>query len=185
MFLLSVNPEEIINYWYSGRIKKHWFSSTTKIDNEIKDNYQSLWQQAKEGTFDEWKKSPEGCLALCIVLDQFPLNMFRGEAMSFETESKAIEVALHAINSGYDKKLKNDQLSFLFMPLMHSEKLEDQELSVTLFEKYNLTNNLRFARHHRDIIKKFGRFPHRNKILGRKSTVEEIQYLESKHAFKG
>jgi uncharacterized protein (DUF924 family) len=111
--------------------------------------------------------------------------MFRGEAKSFQTEKKAIEVALSAINRGFDKKLEKERLSFLFMPLMHSENIDHQELSVKLFKKYELKNNIRFAEHHRDIVKKYGRFPHRNQILGRESSEAEMEYLSSENVFKG
>lgn len=180
-----MHPIEIINYWYSDRIRKHWFASTPELDQEIKTKYEPIWQQAAGGKLEEWNNTPDGCLALVIVLDQFPLNMFRGTAKSFQTESKAIEVTISAINSGFEKKLDKDKLSFLFMPLMHSEEIEHQDLSVKLFGEYDLGNNLRFAQHHRDIIKRFGRFPHRNNILMRKNTREETEYLNSKHAFKG
>lgn len=176
---------QIIDYWYSERIKKHWFSSTPELDNEIKNRYEKIWEKALVGELDEWQKTPEGCLALIIVLDQFPLNMYRGEAKSFQTESKAIEVALLAINNDFNKQLDIDKLLFLYMPFMHSENLEQQDLSVQLYSESNLTDNVKFAKHHREIIKRFGRFPHRNKILERKSTLEEDVYLSSEDSFKG
>ena len=180
-----MNPIDIINYWYSDRMKKHWFDSNPALDNEIKNNYEKVWEQAADGKLDQWKNTAEGCLALVIILDQFPLNMFRGTMKSFQTEGKAIEVTMTAIKSDFVKEIDKDKLSFLFMPLMHSENIEDQNLSVKLFEEHNLSNNLRFAKHHRDIIKKFGRFPHRNSILLRESTKEETEYINSKNAFKG
>lgn len=176
---------EIIDYWYSKRIQKHWFSSTSELDNEIKKRFEAIWERALVGELDEWQKTPEGCLALIIVLDQFPLNMYRGEAKSFQTESKAIEVALLAINNDFNKQLDIDKLLFLYMPFMHSENLEQQDLSVQLYSESNLTDNVKFAKHHREIIKRFGRFPHRNKILERKSTLEEDVYLSSEDSFKG
>ena len=115
--------------------------------------------------------------------NQFPLNMFRGQAKSFKTEDMAVEVALNAINNGYDEELSDEKLLFLFMPLMHSENIDHQNLQVYLFQKYNF--NLEFSKHHRDIIKKFGRFPHRNEIFGRMSTMEELDYLLSDNAFRG
>ena len=180
-----MEPIEIISYWYSDKMQKHWFSSTPELDKEIKNKYEQTWISAAAGELDEWENTPEGCLALIIILDQLPLNMFRGESKSFQTERKAIEVALTAINSSFDKKLSNDKLPFLFMPFMHSEKLEEQDLSVKLYKEYNLDNNLRFAQHHREIVKRFGRFPHRNKILGRESTKSENEYLNSKNSFNG
>jgi len=130
-------------------------------------------------------KTPEGCLALAIVLDQFPLNMYRGQAKSFETESKAIDVTSFAISEGFDKYLHKELLPFLLMPLMHSENIMNQHLSVKLFQGHGLTRNIEFAEHHRNIIHRFGRFPHRNVILARESTKAELEYLGSNNAFKG
>lgn len=182
---IDIKPTDILDYWYSGRMQKHWFASTPAIDQEIRDRYQALWVQAAAGELDHWQDSPEGALALTIVLDQFPLNMFRGEPESFRTEQKAVAVAKQAIAKGYDEQLPRERLAFLFMPLMHSEKLEDQDLSVQMFRKYDLTDNLRFAEHHRGLVRTYGRFPHRNAILGRVSTPEEQAYLASKEAFRG
>ncbi|MDP3482496.1 MAG: DUF924 family protein [Sulfuricella sp.] len=137
------------------------------------------------GELDGWKETPEGCLALAIVLDQLPLNMFRGKAESFKTEQQAVEIAKHAIDKGYNQHLPAERLAFLYMPLMHSENLADQDLSVRLFEAAKPESNLRFAQHHRELIRKYGRFPHRNGLLGRQSTPEEIEYLASREAFLG
>ncbi len=181
----SIKPTDILDDWYSEFMQKHWFASTPALDDEIREKYQSLWERAAAGELDHWQDSPEGALALVIVLDQFPLNMFRGRPVSFRTERKAIEVTLNALKKGFDKQLSKDRLSFLFMPLMHSEKLEEQDLSVALFRRYGLTGNIKFAEHHREIVRKYGRFPHRNAILGRESTPAEVAYLASKDAFKG
>ena len=122
---------------------------------------------------------------MVIILDQFPLNMFRGLAESFHGEAKAIEIAKYAIDQSFDDLLTDEQKAFLYLPLMHSENLVDQDLSVTLFEKAGLTENLRFAKHHREIVRRFGRFPHRNRILNRQSTEAELEYLASDEAFHG
>lgn len=181
----EITPETIIEYWYSNRIKKQWFNSTEKLDQEIKDNYEVVWKNAIRGEYNDWKESTEGCLALAIIFDQFPLNMFRGEMESFSTEGMAIRITKHAIEKGYDETINKDHVAFLYMPLMHSENLEDQELSVSLFKKAGLPDNEKFAMHHRDIVKQFGRFPHRNKILQRESSQDEIDYLNSDNAFTG
>jgi len=180
-----VTPSEIIDYWYSDRIKKQWFNSTPELDQEILKKYEKTWEHAASGNLDEWSKSALGCLALVIILDQFPLNMFRGNAKSFITENNSIVISLKAIENNFHNELDKDKLSFLFMPLMHSENIDHQNLSVKLFTKFNLQGNIRFAEHHRDLIAKFGRFPHRNSILGRESTDEELKYLVSKEAFTG
>ncbi len=180
-----MEPSQIIDYWYSEPMRSHWFSSTPEIDARIRERYQQLWTDAAQGRFDHWRDDAPGCLALVLVFDQFPLNMFRGEARSFQTEGLARQVAAEALDRKFDALLKKEQLAFLFMPFMHSENLDDQDLSVALYERHGLENNLRFARHHREIIRRFGRFPHRNRILGRQSTREEQEYLASKEAFLG
>ncbi|MCW9058537.1 MAG: DUF924 domain-containing protein [Gammaproteobacteria bacterium] len=180
-----MQPTDILDFWYSDRIRNHWFASTPELDAEIRAGFEALWEAAAAGDLDAWRETPEGALALAIVLDQFPLNMFRGDARSFATEGKAIAVALRAIDNGLHAALPVERLAFLFMPLMHSERLEHQDLSVKLFEAHGLTDNLKFARHHRGLIERFGRFPHRNAILGRESTAAELEYLASDHAFKG
>jgi len=182
---MDVTANDVIEFWYSERIKKQWFASSPELDNEILQNYEQCWQQALAGELDHWGETAEGVLALIIVLDQLPLNMFRGTARSFQSEAKSIEIAHDAIAKQFDQQLEKQQLAFLLMPFMHSEKLDDQDLSVALFEEHGLDNNLRFARHHRDIIRRFGRFPHRNEILGRDSSEEELKYLNSAEAFKG
>ncbi|RRS34032.1 MAG: membrane protein [Gammaproteobacteria bacterium (ex Lamellibrachia satsuma)] len=180
-----VKTEDILTFWYSNQMSRHWFSSTAAIDAEIVERFETIWSQAASGELTTWLKSPEGCLALAIILDQFPLNMFRGEMKSFSTERQALEVAHYAVDRGFDRQLPKAQVSFLYMPLMHSEELADQELSVSLFEAAGLTENTRFARHHRELIRRFGRFPHRNAIINRKSTTEELDYLASPKAFNG
>lgn len=180
-----ITPKSIIEFWYSDRIKSKWFNSTEKLDKEIKDSYEYIWKNAIRGEYKDWKNSAEGCLALAIIFDQLPLNMFRGEVESFSTEGMAVRVTKHAIERGFDVQIDKDHLAFLYMPLMHSENIDDQNLSVGLFEKAGLTDNWNFAKHHRDIVEKFGRFPHRNEILQRQSSQDEIDYLKSDQAFTG
>ena len=182
---MSFAPQEVIDYWYSPRLRPHWFHATREIDREIAERYGALWEEATKGGLDGWIDTPQGCLALAIVLDQFPLNMFRGDKRCFSSESMAIAVAKQAIGNGLDKLIEKDHLIFLYMPLMHSEDLEDQELSVRMFKAAGLRENAVFAEHHRDIVRRFGRFPHRNEILGRESTEKEVEYLDSKEAFMG
>jgi len=180
-----ITPDLILQFWFAAPAKKHWFRSTPKFDNEIRTKFENIWKQASLNQLDHWKSTPEGALALIIVLDQFSLNMFRGTSKSFSTTKKSIELSHYAISNEFDLKLLPNKVSFLYMPLMHSENLEDQNLAVELFEKAGLESNLNFAKHHREIIKKFKRFPHRNDILNRTSTEEELTYLASPQAFKG
>lgn len=182
---MHYTPQQLLEYWYSPKISSHWFVSTAEIDDDIRNRYEELWVLASEDKFIEWQETANGCLALCIALDQLPLNMFRDDVKAFSTEQKAVAVCKHAISMRFDEQLPSKRLSFLFMPLMHSENMQDQNLSVEMFEKYEMKDNARFAKHHREIVNTYGRFPHRNKILGRDSTPEEIQYLNSDEAFKG
>jgi len=181
----AITPDTILNFWFSETNKKCWFNSTVSFDQNIRSKFESTWERALEHKLDHWKNSAENTLALVILLDQFPLNMFRDTAKSFTTEKKAIEITHFSISKKYDSQLSGKKLAFLYMPLMHSENIDDQNLCVCLFEKTKLDDNLRFAKHHRDIIKKFGRFPHRNAILNRVSSPEELNYLASSNAFKG
>ncbi len=181
----TLTPQGILDFWYAPEMRKKWFASTPQLDAEIKQRFEPIWETAQHGALDHWRDNPAGCLALAIILDQLPLNMFRGSAKSFSTEQQAIVVAKQAIAQGFDQQLATTQIAFLYMPLMHSENLADQDLSVALFAAAGLANNLRFAQHHRDIVRRFGRFPHRNVILGRRSSAEELAYLASKDAFQG
>jgi uncharacterized protein (DUF924 family) len=176
---------DLLDFWYSARIARCWFSSTPALDDEIRGRFAGLWQRAVRGELDGWSDTPEGALALAIVLDQLPLNMYRGKPASFASEQKAVAVARQAVARGHDKRLSAERVAFLYMPLMHSENPDDQDLSVNLFREAGLAAHLHFAEHHRGIVRRFGRFPHRNAILGRESTPEELDYLASEQAFKG
>ena len=178
-------PREIIDFWFSDDIKKLWFNSTPEFDGLLSGRFQSTWEQASRGELDHWLQSAEGCLALVIILDQFPLNMFRESAQSYATEARSREVAHVALEQEFDQALALEQRAFLYMPFMHSEALPDQQLALRLFAQPGLEGNFRFAQHHHGIIEKFGRFPHRNEALGRPSNDAELEYLNSKEAFTG
>ena len=177
--------EDIINFWFSEEVKPLWFNSTPEFDQQLRDQYETLWQQGMDGELESWTDTAEGCLALVILFDQFPLNMFRDQAKGYSSEKLARNVADLAILRGFDQQLPESQIAFLYLPFMHSENLDDQKRSIELFGKAGFEQNLRFAHHHREIIEKFGRFPHRNEALGRDSTQAEIDYLNSDEAFTG
>ena len=179
----TTTPQDIVHFWYAAEMRAKWFASTPSVDAMIRERYEPVWESAQLGALRHWRNNSADCLALVIVLDQFPLNMFRGTVKSFSTMQQAIAVTKQAIAQGFDLLIDKAQLAFLYMPLMHSEDLADQDLSVALFEAAGLENNLRFARHHREIVHRFGRFPHRNAILGRTNSAEESAYLASKKAF--
>jgi len=178
-------PAAVIDFWFRDEHRKLWFRSNPEFDQRIRERFLGTWEAAGARLLDPWKDTSDGALALVIVLDQFPLNMFRGQPESFSTEAAAREVAEHAIASGLHARMAADARPFLYLPFMHSEDLADQDHSVSLFETSGLADNLRWARHHREVIRRFGRFPHRNAILGRPSTVEETAWLASPEAFSG
>jgi uncharacterized protein (DUF924 family) len=178
-------PQKIIDFWFADDVRKLWFNSTAAFDRLLCERFEDTLKQAGCGELDNWMESAEGCLALVIVLDQFPLNMFRDCAQSFATEARSRDVARVAIANRFDKALAAEQQAFLYMPFMHSEDIADQELALELFAKPGMESNLRFARHHHTIIETYGRFPHRNSVLGRTSTAAEIDYLNSRQAFTG
>jgi uncharacterized protein (DUF924 family) len=180
-----LNAEQLLDFWFSDRVAKLWFRSTPEFDQELRDKFLLTYQLACDGQLDHWQHTVNGALALVIIFDQLPLNMFRGKPESFSTESRSRDVAAYAIEKGFDQHMADKQKAFLYMPFMHSENLADQQRSIELFEKAGLQDNLRFAHHHHDIVKRYGRFPHRNRILGRQSSQQELDYLASKEAFLG
>ena len=177
--------QALLDHWFHPDVRPLWYNSTMAFDDQLRDDYLVMYQSAKNNELSHWKDTALGSLALVILLDQIPLNIFRGQAECFATESMALQVAGNAIGHGFDTELDGEQKSFLYMPFMHSEQIDDQETAVALFEQAGLSANLEFAYHHMDIISQFGRFPHRNAILGRENTAEETEYLASDKAFLG
>lgn len=177
--------QDVLEFWFSETGRVCWFNSTPQLDAQIRERFAALWETARNGAYDAWQDDAESCLALTIVLDQFPLNMFRGTSLAFASENQALAAAGVAVARGDQRSLPGERAFFLFLPFMHSENLADQDRCVALFEETGLTDGLRWARHHRELIRRFGRFPHRNALLGRDSTPEEIAYLDSPGAFTG
>ncbi len=176
---------EIVAFWFAEAVKPLWFAATPEFDEALRERFLTTYRAAATGRLEDWEQTSPGALALVIVLDQFPLNLFRGQPGSFATEAAARSVADRAIAGGFDRALSPEQRSFLYLPFMHGEALADQERSVRLYQQAGLEESLRFDRHHRDLIRRFGRFPHRNAILGRESSPGEIAYLASPEAFLG
>lgn len=176
-------PEEIILFWNLAGPKK-WFNSDAAFDQEISSRFLETYEAGARGELSDWERSTYGALALVLLLDQFPRNIFRGTPKAFATDEKAKQIADRAIAAGRDQSIDKDVRPFFYMPFMHSEALGDQERCVALMQKDGKQENVKYAEIHRDAIARFGRFPHRNEILGRKSTPEEIAYLEG-GGFKG
>lgn len=168
---------EVLDFWFDPASKAHWFAPDAAFDRAVAARLGDLHRRAADGDLDAWQSSAEGCLALCILLDQAPRQLFRGDARAFATDATALAVAKRALSDGLDCELPVEQRQFLYLPLMHSEHLADQERCVALYGAEELRHNLHHAVEHAEIIRRFGRFPHRNKALGRKSTAEEDAYL--------
>jgi uncharacterized protein (DUF924 family) len=179
-----MTADEVLEFWFSPAARPRWFRATPAFDAAVRERFEAAWRAARRGAFADWEETPAGALALVILLDQLPLNMFRDRPEGYATEALGRAVAERAIARGFDAALQPERLPFLYLPFMHSEDLADQDRSVALFEAAHLADNLRWARHHRDIVRRFGRFPHRNAALGRPSSVEEAQWLQSAEAFK-
>lgn len=175
----------LLEFWFSEAMRTRWFSSTPELDALIRTRFEPLCRRAAASELAGWLDQPESALALVIALDQLPLNMYRGMPEAYATGELAVAAARRALASGHDRSLAPERLAFLYLPFMHSEDLADQDRSVALFRAAGLTGNLRWAEHHREIIRRFGRFPHRNAVLGRPSSAEELAYLASPQAFKG
>jgi len=180
-----MTPQDVLDFWFAPDHEKLWFRATPDFDRQVRQRFESAWLEAQAGQLAGWEEDPQGALALVILLDQLPLNMYRGLPQGFATEAMARIVARRAIERQFDETMPDKGKAFLYMPFMHSEDLVDQDRSVALFRAAGLDENLKFAFHHRDIIRRFGRFPHRNAILGRSSTAGEKAWLASKDAFRG
>ena len=169
------SADDVLRFWRDAGPER-WFKKNDAFDDEFRLRFLEAHAAAADGRLAPWAASAEGALALLVLLDQFPRNAFRGSARMFETDGEARAVAGAAIDAGFDRQVDGALRPFFYMPLMHSERLADQQRCVTLCQALD-DNTQRFARLHRDIIERFGRFPHRNALLGRESTTEEQRFL--------
>ena len=176
-------PAEVVTFWREAGPER-WFDKDDAFDAEIRRRFLGLHEEAAAGKLGQWEQSAEGALALLILLDQFPRNMFRGQARAFATDPLARAVAAGAIVRGFDARAPEGMRSFFYLPFEHSESLADQDKSVAFFTAIGDAENLKWAELHRDIIRRFGRFPHRNAALGRATTPEEQKFLDD-GGFKG
>lgn len=172
------SPESVVAFWLDAGPEK-WFKKDEAFDAEIRGRFLPTYEAAAAGRLASWEATAEGALALLIVLDQFPRNMFRGSARAFAADPLARAVADRAIARGFDKQLGLPKQSFFYLPFMHSENLIDQERCVDLCRQAGAEDTLKFAELHADIIRRFGRFPHRNALLGRATTAEEQAFLDA------
>jgi uncharacterized protein (DUF924 family) len=173
----GVTPAEILAFWRAAG-RERWYEPDDTFDAEVRSRFLELWRKAAAGELSSWETTDEGALALVIILDQFPRNMFRGDIRTYSSDALAREVADRAIARGADTRVEPVLLEFLYLPFMHSEHLADQLRCVELSRKAGHADNLKYAEHHAEIIRRFGRFPHRNPILGRATTREEQAFLD-------
>jgi uncharacterized protein (DUF924 family) len=174
---------EVIGFWFgAGERDKRWFEKSEAFDRQVREHFLPLYETAAAGKLAQWMDAPGDCLALVVTLDQFPRNMFRGTARAFASDSLALEAARLAVAQGYDRSMRPCERMFLYLPFEHSESLEEQQRACELTQPlaaFPETRDVhRYAIAHRDIIARFRRFPHRNAILGRASTPEEIEFLK-------
>jgi uncharacterized protein (DUF924 family) len=169
-------PAAIIAFWRKAGPDR-WFKKDSAFDNEIKQRFRATYETAAAGKLTNWESSADGALALLILLDQFPRNMFRGETRTFATDPLARAVTSRAILNGFDGAFP-DLRGFFYLPFQHSENLADQERGVALYKAVGDADGLKWAEIHADIIRKFGRFPHRNAVLGRVTTPDEQKFLD-------
>lgn len=179
-----MQPSDVLEFWASIG-NEGWWTRNDELDRKIADNYTALHADAVAGKLDDWRNTADGALALIIILDQFSRNMFRESPKAFAQDNQALEIAKQAIAKGLDQDCREDLRVFFYLPHEHSEEIAHQEESVKL--QYSITDNpeaLKAALQHREIIQRFGRFPHRNKVLGRHTTPAEHAYLDD-GGFKG
>jgi len=173
-----VNYYHVLSFWFDDIEPSKWWIKDLEFDALIKDKFLTLHEQANNCELFEWRKSAKGRLAEIIVLDQFSRNMFRDSPKAFLSDKLALVLSQEAISLGKHHELNQIERSFMYMPYMHSESLKIHDIAVELYRSNGVESNLEFEVKHRDIIEKFGRYPHRNIILNRKSTDEEIEFLK-------
>lgn len=171
-----VAPAAVIAFWIDAGPAR-WFKKDAAFDDEFRARFAAEHEAAANGALDDWANTAEGALALLILLDQYPRNSFRGSARMFATDPKALSIAKLAIAQGFDQVVAVDLRSFTYLPFMHSEQLAEQDRALELYAPLGAESQ-RFAVMHRDIIARFGRFPHRNSLLGRTTTAEEQAFLD-------
>jgi uncharacterized protein (DUF924 family) len=183
----QAQASEVLLFWFGGpgergKRLKHWFEKDDAFDRRVRERFAGAYESARRGNLHHWRDSAYDCLALIVLLDQLPRNMFRGTPAAFAADPLALDAARHAVVQGYDRALLPVERLFTYLPFEHSESLQDQlracELTKPLEAFAETFDAYRYAVAHRDIIRRFGRFPHRNAILGRPSTPEEAEFLK-------
>ena len=180
---MIASPEAVLGFWREAGPEK-WFTKDAAFDEAIRARFLATYQAAAAEKLSDWERTAEGALALAIVLDQFPRNMFRGDARTYAADALARAVAERALARGFDRQVPSPEWQFFYLPFEHSESLGDQERCCALFAAAGDADLLKWAELHADIIRRFGRFPHRNAALGRATTPDEQDFLDG-GGFKG
>ena len=180
---MTVTAEDVLDFWFADDVRPKWFKSTPDFDALIRERFGALYDSAMAGELDVWAQEPRPALARIIVLDQFSRNLFRNDARAYAGDGLAISAAHDAVDREFDAHLLPEERHFLYMPFMHSEVLADQDRGLSLFATLDDAETLNSARYHRDIVARFGRFPHRNAVLGRADTSEELASAEIHNPF--
>ena len=180
-----MNPEigSVLDFWFAPGMEKKWFERSDEIDHEIRTRFGALYERARRGELDGWAETREGALALTIVLDQFPRNMFRGSPRAFESDHHARMLCRKVLAEGFDQESTFEERLFLYLPLEHSESMRDQKDSLKMYTALGNAEILDYALQHHDIIARFGCFPHRNHVIGRETTPEEAEFLKTHKGF--
>jgi len=182
--------DQVLEYWFGspaspnyGEKNEKWFFGGPEFDAELREKFLAVYEQAWNGELDHLRDSWRGCLALILIFDQFPRNMFRGTARAYESDPRALALAEHAVEQGYDSDRLPTELIFFYLPFQHSENIENQNRSVALQmalpDHDNKADSIEFAVRHKEVFERFGRFPHRNEVWGRTSTAEELEFLNA------
>lgn len=178
---LTASPDDVLDFWIGAGAKK-WFARDEAFDGQIRERFEALHFAASRGELTDWTRDAKGALALLILLDQFPRNLWRRSAHAFATDAHARTIAEHAVAQGFDQQLAPELRPFVYLPFEHSERIEDQDRCVELCRAHRDAtgdeDTLKWAELHRDIIRQFGRFPHRNAAFGRTTTSEEQAFLD-------
>jgi uncharacterized protein (DUF924 family) len=169
---------DVLAFWRAAGPDK-WFKKDADFDAAIRTRFLATWEDAAAGRLSSWEATPDGALALTLVLDQFPRNMFRGDGRTYQTDATACAVVERALARGYDGAVPHRDRRFFYLPFMHSEQLSHQERCIALARDYGDEEFLRYAMQHANIVRRFRRFPHRNAILGRSTTAEEQAFLDA------
>jgi uncharacterized protein (DUF924 family) len=171
--------EDVLRFWFDELSAKDWFGGGARVDEVCRDRFGTVYALLKSSPPEPQSVAANTLLATVIVLDQFPRNMFRLTPEAYATDETALALARAAVTSGKDRSLSQMQRYFLYMPFMHSEDLTAQAQSVQLFTELGIADGVKYAHHHHDVVERFGRFPHRNAIFGRRSTPEEMEFLKT------